>query len=698
MTKFGYFGFSRRKRVTLYATLLALSGWVGFAAEPAKLPLPQKPSELFVTTNVWTVHLKFTPDQWEAIEPKGGGNMFGGPRGGGGPGGPGGGPGGRGPGGPGGRGPGGPGGGPGGFGPAMFLAPMFVKEGDKNDDQKLSKAEFAALGEKWFTAWDKEKSGKLTADNFRDGLNATMGGGGGPGGGRGGGGMNLQGAEGKRNGLASSAGVEFNYVHADLDFNGQPLKDVAVRYKGNGTWMQSRGSMKHSLKVDLNHFSKDQKFAGVTRLNLHNAVTDASWMNEVLSYRLYRDAGIPASRTAYARVYVTVPGKFEKQYLGLYSIVEDFDNHMAQEVFATKKGAIFKPVTADLFGDLGNDWKKYNQTFDPKTSLTEAQKKRVIEFCKLVAHATDAEFAAKLGDYVDLEEFSRYMAVTVWLSTMDSILAMGQNFYVYLDPKTQKLKFVPWDLDHSFGQFGMMGSQEQREKLSIQHPWRGNIRFLERVFKVEAFKKPYLARLAEYNGTVFKPERITKQVDEVAAAIRPAVQEESKAKLKRFDKVVAGQAVQPTGFGGGDVPDEDEAPAGGPGPGGPGGPGGFRMQPSKPIKGFFVARSQAVAEQIAGKSKGENLDEMGGPGGRGGPGGPGGGPGNFIGPAFLKALDANQDGTVTHEEFTKGFSTLFGNWNADKSGTLSDEQLRGGINKDLSPFGAGGPPGGGPPR
>src|SRR6266496_946666 len=51
-----------------------------------------KPSDLFQGTNVWKLHLKFTPDQWEAMEPQGGaGGFFGGP----GPGG------GRGPGGPG---------------------------------------------------------------------------------------------------------------------------------------------------------------------------------------------------------------------------------------------------------------------------------------------------------------------------------------------------------------------------------------------------------------------------------------------------------------------------------------------------------------------------------------------------------------------------------------------------------------------
>ena len=36
-------------------------------------------------------------------------------------------------------------------------------------------------------------------------------------------------------------------------------------------------------------------------------------------------------------------------------------------------GAIFKPVATNLFADLGPDWKRYNQTYDPKTTLTPAQ-------------------------------------------------------------------------------------------------------------------------------------------------------------------------------------------------------------------------------------------------------------------------------------------------------------------------------------
>ena len=116
-------------------------------------------------------------------------------------------------------------------------------------------------------------------------------------------------------------------------------------------------------------------------------------------------------------------------------------------------GALFKPVTPELFGDMGNDWKSYNQTYDPKTELTNEQKERVIAFAKLVAHAGDAEFAKKLPEFLDLDNFARYMALTTWLVDMDGILGVGQNYYVFLHPKTGKFMFLPWDQDQTFGQF-----------------------------------------------------------------------------------------------------------------------------------------------------------------------------------------------------------------------------------------------------
>lgn len=627
--------------------------------------LPAKAADVYRLTNIWPIHLKFDAAEWNAIEPKGGGGggfpPFGPPGGMRGPG----------PGGPGGPGRPGFGGGPGGPPVGMILTPAFMRDGDENKDGKISKEEFTKLGSKWFAEWDKDKTGKVNNDQLVAGLNGIVmrgfggpgpGGPSGPGGPRGGMGMALQGPEGGRNGIAARMGVEFNYVHGNLTFNGATLSNVAVRYKGNGTYLQARNTDKKSLKVDLNKYVKGQKIAGLTTLNLHNEVTDSGYMNEALAFRLYRDAGVPAPRTAYARVNLTAGDAHKNDYMGLYVMIENVDDEFTKENFKTKGGSLFKPVTPSLFEDLGDDWQKYKQTFDPKDKPSKEEIARVIETCRFVTKSSDSDFAAKLGDYIDLDAFARYMAVTVFLSDLDGILGPGQNFYLFLHPKTHKFHFIAWDQDHSFGQ--MRGSQEDRERLSIMHPWQGNNPFLERVFKVESFKKAYLARMKEFNESLFKPDRLAKQVDELAPFLHQAVKDESSEKLMQFHSVIAGKQPERGGFGfgmGGDA---------------------------KPIKGFVTPRYQSIAEQLAGKSDGNQVGFGFGPGGpRGGPGGGRGmfgGPGGFLADGFMRNLDADASKELTSAEVEQGFAKLFAKWNTDKSGSLSDEQLRSGIDQDFA--------------
>ena len=112
-------------------------------------------------------------------------------------------------------------------------------------------------------------------------------------------------------------GIEYDYVHATLQIDDWTFRDVAVRYKGNGSYLRaSRASTdKISLKVDLNKYVKGQSLAGLTTINFQNNITDVGWMNEVLAYRLYRDAGALAPRTAYAQVYLAVEGQRENAIL-----------------------------------------------------------------------------------------------------------------------------------------------------------------------------------------------------------------------------------------------------------------------------------------------------------------------------------------------------------------------------------------------
>jgi spore coat protein CotH len=174
------------------------------------------------------------------------------------------------------------------------------------------------------------------------------------------------------------------------------------------------------------------------------------------------------------------------------------------------------------------------------------------------------------------------MAVTVWLTDLDSILDNGQNFYVFLHPETNKFSFIAWDQDHSFGQFGRGGSNAARRNFTIFHPWSGNNPFLQRVFAVPAFKELYMAKLAEFQKTIFRPERIIAQVNEIAPVIRPAIAEESVEKAKWFDTLVADNGSDSY---------------------------------TETIKGFVKVRAQSVADQLDGKSQGSTVNGFGGRGG-----------------------------------------------------------------------------------
>ena len=103
-------------------------------------------------------------------------------------------------------------------------------------------------------------------------------------------------------------------------------------------------------------------------------------------------------------------------------------------------------------------------------------------------------------------------------------------------------------------------------------------------------------------------------------------------------------------------------------------------------------------EQFAGKL-GEILPPPQGFGPRdGGPGGPGGrggfGPAMFIGQGLFTATDANKDGSLSRAEFKDTFAKWFAEWDAEKSGSLTEEKLRTGLGAALPQPNFGGPGGG----
>jgi len=394
----------------------------------------------------------------------------------------------------------------------------------------------------------------------------------------------LRNPEARRSGILGVLGYEYDWSNAEVGFGQAVFTNVATRVKGNiaSLWQ------KRPFRLHLNKFERGQKLGGLDELTFDNLAFDNSCLSEALAYEFFRDAGVPAPRTAYAWLSVSVAKQWERKPFGLYLMEEAVDDKFAAERFGSRKTPLFKPSTYKLFEYMGDDWSAYAPSYDLKTEATPKQCQRVIEFARLVTSASDQEFAERVGGFLDLDEFARFLAVEVLLPNYDSILTTGQNFYMYLDPGSKKFGFIPWDLDAAWGNF-WVGTRAEQQGASIWRPWVGENRFLERVMGVEEFRRIYRTHLEDFVARLYVPERLNERIDTIASAIREPIAAESSYRLDKFEQTVGLKPIAPArGWQMGinyPVPFYDFIPA-------------------NDLKQFITGRARSVRSQLAGESQG----------------------------------------------------------------------------------------------
>ena len=474
--------------------------------------------------------------------------------------------------------------------------------------------------------------------------------------------------------------IDLPEVRATFEFEGQSVGEIGLRYKGNSTYMAARDLPKKSFKVDFNQFRKKQKFLGLTKLNLNNNMLDGSQMREALSYDLFRQAGVPAARTSFARVYLTVVGSTERQYLGLYTLVEHVDERLLRRYYADDNGLLLKPQMVRGLPYLGEDWNKYVQPYEAKNDPQPAEASRFIGLTKLVNEGSDEEFRSQIRSFMDVNAFLRFFAVNALLVNMDSILAMGQNYYIYHDPGTDQFHWIPWDLNMSFGGFPS-GTPEQMMTLSLWHPHAGEHKLIDRLLALPEIKTAYVEQLNEISAKLMRADYLVGEIEKLKQAIRPAIAEESLGALTQFEQAMAETLSTQS---------VNALRQSGPGQGGP----RRRMMgmDGAPLKPFITRRISSVQEQLAGKSEGY-IPQFGGPGGRqAGPGGFGGsrgmmpfdGFGAMLALGWLQAADGNHDGKLTKVELAAASKHWFADWDTAKHRTLDIEAIGNGLRQWFS--------------
>ncbi len=289
---------------------------------------------------------------------------------------------------------------------------------------------------------------------------------------------------------------------------------------------------------------------------------------------------MPTPRTSFAEVTLTVPGKYDKKFLGLYTVVEEMDGPFLADHFPPGAGLLMHPFGVRGIDYLGDDWQRYQTQYRPQRTATEDEAKRVIEFARLVNQADDEEFKERIDSFLDVDAFLKFLAANALTSNLQSFFALGHNYGLYLDSQTGKFSFLPGDLEFSLANFLMLGSPKQLMDLSLTRPYPGENKLPDRLLAIAEVRAKYLALVEQLFSTVFTNARLLEQIEKLETETQELRDREAQAAAAR------------------------QEPA--PGFGGPAGPGGQPGQgPQAPdLKTFVRQRSASIAAQLAGNSEG----------------------------------------------------------------------------------------------
>jgi len=234
-----------------------------------------------------------------------------------------------------------------------------------------------------------------------------------------------------------------DHYPCDVIWNGQRMRNVAVRSRGNG----SRYEAKPGLELTFDYYASQQRFLGLRSLVLDNLVTDPSMIREATAMALMRRLGIPAPREAPARVFVN------GAYAGVYMMVEPVDTVFAQKAFE-QPGLLFEyRWTYPFFATFPGE------SLDPYTVLFESRNLGVHstaelytpmrELFRTINEAPDGAFG-QVDQYLDLAGLVRTLGASTFMAEWDGVFGYDgmNNFYLYR--LGEQAHLIPWDRDQAF--------------------------------------------------------------------------------------------------------------------------------------------------------------------------------------------------------------------------------------------------------
>lgn len=258
------------------------------------------------------------------------------------------------------------------------------------------------------------------------------------------------------------------YVVGSLNFNGEELSTVGIRYKGSigafvdavsgKDWTKPSGhktATKISLKVKIDWGDSARTFYGLKKLQFHSQNLDPSQMHERLGYWLFREMGVVAPRSVHARLIIN--GVF----YGVYALTEQIDEQFIAYNYKDASGNLYKEVWPVNYLGVATDQDGFLEKLKTNKAA-EVNANMIQNFAQDIVKANDDELRALIIKRMNLDQIISYTVVDRMIRNDDGAFHWycnskgcdNHNYFWYEEPSIQKLHLIPWDLDDAFQNIG----------------------------------------------------------------------------------------------------------------------------------------------------------------------------------------------------------------------------------------------------
>lgn len=314
------------------------------------------------------------------------------------------------------------------------------------------------------------------------------------------------------------------FVPADVYYKGKKWYRVGIRFKGNSSLQSSwqQGVLKLAFKLDFDEFEdnypqiKNQRFYGFKKLSLKNNYDDESLVREKVAADVFKDAGLAVSHTGFYTLYIDHGDGPE--YFGLYTLVEEIDDTVINNQFSSDKGNLYKPEDDGATFANGSF---SQESFEKKTNEDDEDWSDILALFAALhddsATSDPQSWRANLEAVFDVDVFLKYLAVNGIIQNWDTYGLMPHNYYLYNNPETAKLTWIPWDNNEALQEGKRVGTLNLDFSNLNSTSWP----LIAKIYADDVYRYRYNQLLSKVINDAFETNKMQAKYDSYSALIAP---------------------------------------------------------------------------------------------------------------------------------------------------------------------------------